>query len=53
MVDLGSLVLLMSIFGWKIAVAYVVLGLVIDVAVGTLIEKLDLDSYVDDFIMVG
>lgn len=46
MVDLGSLVLLMSIFGWKIAVAYVVLGLVIAVAGGTLIEKLHLESYV-------
>lgn len=52
MVDLGSLVLLMSIFGWKIAVAYVVLGLVIAVAGGTLIEKLHLESYVEDFIRV-
>ena len=40
MVDLGSLVLLMSIFGWKVAIVYVVLGLVIAVAGGTLIEKL-------------
>ena len=39
MVDLGSLVLLMSIFGWKVAVLYVVLGLVIAVVGGTLIEK--------------
>ena len=53
MVDLGSLVLLMSIFGWKIAVAYVVLGLVIAVAGGTLIEKLHLESYVEDFIRGG
>ena len=37
MVDLGSLVLLMSIFGAKIAIVYVVLGLVIAVAGGTLI----------------
>ena len=42
MVDLGSLVLLMSIFGWKVAVIYVVLGLVIAVAGGMLIEKLKL-----------
>lgn len=53
MVDLGSLVLLMSIFGWKVAIAYVVLGLVIAVAGGTLIEKLHLDNYVEEFIRNG
>ena len=42
MVDLGSLVLLMSIFGGKVAVLYVLLGLVIAVLGGTLIEKLDI-----------
>ena len=42
MVDLGSLVLLMSIFGAKVAILYVVLGLVIAVAGGTLIEKQDI-----------
>lgn len=50
MVDLGSLVLLMSIFGGKIAVSYVVLGLVIAVAGGTVIEKLGMERYVEDFI---
>lgn len=50
MVDLGSLVLLMSIFGTKIAVLYVVLGLVIAVIGGTLLEKLGMDRYVEDFI---
>ena len=40
MVDLGSLVLLMSIFGWKVAILYVIVGLIIAVAGGTLIEKL-------------
>lgn len=50
MVDLGSLVLLMSIFGWKVAVVYVLLGLVIAVAGGTLIEKLHLERYVEEFI---
>lgn len=50
MVDLGSLVLLMSIFGWKIAVIYVILGLVIAVAGGTIIEKLHMDDQVADFI---
>ena len=50
MVDLGSLVLLASIFGAKIAVVYVVLGLVIAVAGGTLIQKLKMESYVESFI---
>ena len=50
MVDLGSLVLLMSIFGWKVAVIYVVFGLVIAVLGGTLIEKLHLENQVEDFI---
>lgn len=50
MVDLGSLVLLMSIFGWKVAVVYVILGLVIAVLGGTLIEKLKLDDQVEGYI---
>lgn len=53
MVDLGSLVLLMSIFGWKVAVVYVVLGLVIAVAGGTLIEKLHLENQVEEYIRNG
>ena len=53
MVDLGSLVLLMSIFGWKVAIIYVVLGLVIAVAGGTLIEKLHLENQVEEFIRSG
>ena len=50
MVDLGSLVLLMSIFGAKVAFCYVVLGLVIAVAGGILIEKLHLENQVEGFI---
>lgn len=50
MVDLGSLVLLMSIFGVKVAVVYVIFGLVIAVAGGTIIEKLHMERYVEDFI---
>lgn len=50
MVDLGSLVLLVSIFGIKIAVVYVVLGLLIAIAGGTLIEKLHMEDQVADFI---
>lgn len=50
MVDLASLLLLMSIFGWKVAVVYVLLGLIIAVAGGTLIEKLELEQYVEEYI---
>ena len=50
MVDLGSLVLLMSIFGPKVAVVYVVVGLMIAVAGGTIIEKLHMENYVEEFI---
>ena len=50
MVDLGSLVLLMNIFGAKVAILYVVLGLVIAVAGGTLIEKLHMENQVEEFI---
>lgn len=53
MVDLGSLVLLMSIFGWKVAAVYVVLGLVTAVVGGTLIEKLHLEEQVEEFIRNG
>lgn len=50
MVDLGSLLLLMSIFGMKVALIYVAVGLVIAVAGGTLIEKLHMEKYVESFI---
>ncbi len=53
MVDLGSLVLLMSIFGWKVALLYVVLGLVIAVVGGTLIEKMHLENQVEEYIRNG
>lgn len=53
MVDLGSLVLLMSIFGWKVALVYVIVGLVIAVIGGTLIEKLHLEEQVEEFIRNG
>ena len=51
MVDLGSLVLLMSIFGAKVAVIYVVFGLIIAVIGGTIIEKLRMERYVESFIL--
>lgn len=51
MVDLGSLLLLMGIFGTKVAVLYVILGLVIAVIGGTIIEKLNLENELEDFIL--
>ncbi len=53
MVDLGSLVLLMSIFGWKVAIVYVIVGLVIAVIGGTLIEKFHLENQVEEYIRNG
>lgn len=53
MVDLGSLMLLMSIFGWKIAVVYVLLGLVIAVAGGSLIERLGMEKEVEKFVLTA
>ena len=50
MVDLGSLVLLMSIFGGKVAVAYVALGLIVAVTGGTLIEKMHLEGEIEEYI---
>lgn len=51
MVDLGSLVLLMSIFGWKVAIVYVIVGLVIAVIGGTMLDKLGMERYVEEFIL--
>lgn len=53
MVDLGSLVLLMSIFGSKIAIIYVLVGLVIAVVGGTIIEKLHMEKYVEQYIKMA
>lgn len=53
MVDLGSLVLLMSIFGAKVAVTYVILGLIIAVIGGTIIEKLHMEKHVESFILTA
>lgn len=51
MVDLGSLVLLMSIFGIKVAFAYVIVGLILAVLGGSLIEKFGMEKYVEDFVL--
>ncbi|NLO94119.1 MAG: permease [Clostridiaceae bacterium] len=53
MVDLGSLVLLMSIFGAKVAIIYVLLGLVIAIVGGTIIERLHMEEHVESFISKG
>ncbi len=53
MVDLGSLVLLTSIFGWKVAVIYVVIGLAVAVIGGTVIEKMHLEDQIEEFIRNG
>ena len=53
MVDLGSLMLLMSVFGWRVALLYVFVGLVIAVLGGTLIEKLHMERYVESFILTA
>ncbi len=50
LVDLGSLILLMSIFGARVAVAYVVVGLVLAVIGGSLIERFGMERYVEEFI---
>lgn len=53
MVDLGSLVLLMGIFGAKVAVLYVILGLVVAMVGGALIQRLHLEDQVEEFIRQG
>ncbi len=50
MVDLASLMLLMSFFGPKIAIAYVVVGLILAVIGGTLIEKFGLEKFVEGYV---
>lgn len=50
LVDLASVLLLASIFNWKIAIAYVVVGLILAVIGGTLISKLKLEKYVEPFV---
>ena len=53
MVDLGSLVLLMSIFGTKVAILYVIFGLTIAVIGGTIIEKMHMEKHVESFILTA
>lgn len=53
LVDLGSLMLLVGFFGWEVAIAYVVVGLVLAVIGGTIIEKTGLGKNVEDFVLEG
>lgn len=50
LVDLASVILLASIFNWKIAIAYVIVGLVIAVVGGTIIGKLKLEKHIESFV---
>ncbi|WP_252231713.1 permease [Clostridium sp. ZBS15] len=50
MVDLASFLMLMSFFGWKIATAYVLVGLILAVLGGTIIDKLGLESQIQDYV---
>lgn len=50
LVDLGAFILLVSIFGFEIALIYVVVGLILAIVGGTLIDKLKLDNYVEDYV---
>jgi len=50
LVDLASVILLASIFNWKIAIAYVVVGLILAVVGGTLMSKLKMEKYVESFV---
>nr|HPM00088.1 permease [Bacillota bacterium] len=50
LVDLASMLILMSFFGAKIAIAYVVVGLILAVAGGTVIDKLGLEKYVESYV---
>ncbi|MGE0003342.1 MAG: permease [Candidatus Izemoplasmatales bacterium] len=53
LVDMASVILLASIFGWTVALAYVVVGLVIAVIGGTLIDKFHMEKYVEEFVTQG
>ena len=53
LVDLGSLMLLVSFFGWEIAIAYVIIGLILAVVGGTIIEKTGLGKHVEEFVLQG
>jgi len=50
LVDLASVILLASIFNWKIAIAYVIVGVILAVIGGSTIDKLHMEEYVEEFV---
>ena len=50
LVDLGAFILLVSVFGMKVALAYVIVGIVLAVAGGTLIDKMGMEKYVEHYV---
>lgn len=53
LVDIGAFILLSSIFGFKIAGAYVLVGIALAVIGGTVIDKLGMEGQVEQFIRIG
>lgn len=53
LVDLGSLMLLVGFFGWPIAIIYVLVGLILAVIGGTIIEKTGIGKNVEEFVLNG
>ena len=53
LVDLASVILLASIFNWKIAIAYVIVGLILAIIGGTVIRKAKMEEYVNPFVFKG
>lgn len=51
LVDIGSLLILMSFFGAKIAIAYVVVGIILAVVGGTIIDKLKMEKYIEGYVL--
>ena len=50
MINEVALILLWGMFGWKVAVTYIVSGMVIAIAGGLLIGRLGLERWVEDFV---
>lgn len=50
LVDLASIILLASIFNWRTAIAYVLVGLLLAVVSGTVISRLKLERYVEPYV---
>lgn len=51
LVDVASIILLASIFNWKIAIAYVLVGLILAVICGTIIGKMNMEKYIEAYVI--